>query len=84
MGGDKIPPNGSRPFLNLQNVQIDTESNWPATAVKNAFSEIRIHCRNLDKVDHGFATFRNPAIFSQDLHRKINGRSVLCEGFSIR
>lgn len=84
MGGDKIPPNGSRPFLNLQNVQIDTEFNWPAAAVENALSEIRIHRRNLDKADHGFATFRNPATFFQDLHRKINGRSVLCEGFSIR
>lgn len=84
MGGDKILPNGSRPFLNLQNVQIDTEPNSPAAVVENALSEIRINRRNLYKADHGFATFRNPATFFQELPRKINGRSVLCEGFSIR
>jgi len=86
MDGDKNPPNGTPPLLNLQNVQINTEPNCPAAAVENALSEIRIHPHNLDKADHGFgfATFRNPATFFQDLPRKIDGRSVLSEGFSIR
>jgi hypothetical protein len=63
MAGDKIPPNGTPPLLNLQNVQMNTEPNRPAVAVENALSEIRIHPHNLDKADQCLATFRNPGSF---------------------
>jgi len=84
MAADKIPPNGTPP------ASLDTESNRPAVAVENAFSEIqvsrevRIPLQNHDKAEQCLATFRNPGSFFEGRPGKIDGRSVLCEGFSIR
>jgi len=77
MAADKIPPNGT-------SISLDTEPNCPAHSGENAFSGIQVNGEvHIGKVEQCLTTFINPGSFYEYRPQKIDGKSVLCEGFSI-